>query len=124
MGWGTRTDRCTRETTPHCLSVLFWKGAAWRTPEKGAGGGAGIELSLGVLLFLTLGTMELDLDPVCVWGGGGREQGVSALLLECEAGGQGSQSLRLLRVSSLLGSGEDVEESGGPGNYLLHPRGL
>lgn len=49
---------------------------------------------------------------------------MSALLLECEAGEQGSQSLRLLRVSSLLGSGEDVEESGGPGNYNLHPRGL
>lgn len=49
---------------------------------------------------------------------------MSALLLECEAGEPGSQSLRLLRVSSLLGSGEDVEESGGPGNYPLHPRGL
>lgn len=49
---------------------------------------------------------------------------MSALLLECEAGGQGSQSLRLLRVSYLLGSGEDLEESGGPGNYSLHLRGL
>lgn len=68
---GDPDSQIYRETTPHCLSVLFWKGAAWRTPEKGrrGGGGAGVELALGVLLFLTVGTMELDLDR-CVFGVG------------------------------------------------------
>lgn len=125
-GVGDPDRQIYRETTPHCLSVLFWKGAAWRTPEKGrrgVGGRRGRRVGVGGPPVSDRRDDGTRSRPVCVWGGGG-EQRVSALLLECEAGEQGSQSLRLLRVSSLLGSGEDVEESGGPGNYPLHPRGL
>lgn len=42
-GVGDPDRQIYRETTPHCLSVLFWKGAAWRTPEKGRRGVGGGE---------------------------------------------------------------------------------
>lgn len=99
-GVGDPDSQIYRETTPHCLSVLFWKGAAWRTPEKGRRGGGrggrrGRRVGVGGPLVSDRRDDGTRSRPVCVWGGGG-EQRVSALLLECEAGEQGSQSLRLL----------------------------
>lgn len=105
---------------PFCFVL---EGCRLADAREGGGGGRGHRVGVGGPSVSDLRDDGTGSRPVCVWGGGG-EQGVSALRLECEAGELGSQSLRLLRVSSLLGSGEDVEERGGPGNYPLHPRGL
>lgn len=72
MGWGTGTDRFTAKLPRTAFLFCFGRvppGGRQRRGGVGSGGGAGVELALGVLLFLTVGTMELDLDR-CVFGVG------------------------------------------------------
>lgn len=69
--WGTRTVRFTAKLPRTAFLFCFGRVPPGGRQKRGGGegGGAGVELALGVLLFLTVGTMELDLDR-CVFGVG------------------------------------------------------